>query len=76
MVAENVRVIAMAKGESGRIVIEVDEDLKRQLYSALAMESQTLKHWFIEAANAYLSGRTKLVTPRTKNMKPNSRKKP
>ena len=47
----------MAKGESGRIVIEVSPDLKRALYSALAIKSQTLKDWFIEAANHYLNGR-------------------
>ena len=36
----------MAKGESGRIVIEVDPHLKRQLYSALASDGSTLKAWF------------------------------
>lgn len=45
----------MAKGDSGRIVIEVDPDLKRRLYSALALESLTLKDWFIKNVSLYLS---------------------
>lgn len=43
----------MAKGESGRIVIEVDPSLKRELYSALALSGSTLKDWFIRSAEAY-----------------------
>lgn len=45
----------MAKGQSGRIVVEVDPALKRALYGALAMEDSTLKDWFIEQANKYLN---------------------
>jgi hypothetical protein len=44
----------MSKGDSGRIVIEVEPTLKRQLYSALAMESSTLKDWFIQCAEEYI----------------------
>ncbi len=40
----------MAIGESGRIVLEVDPELKRRLYSALALENKTLKKWFIALA--------------------------
>ena len=40
----------MARGESGRIVLEIDPELKRQLYSALARENKTLKDWFIALA--------------------------
>jgi hypothetical protein len=45
----------MAKGKSGRVVIEVDPDLKRRLYSELAREDLTLKDWFVDAASRYLS---------------------
>ena len=48
----------MARGTSGRIVIEVSPDLKRQLYIALAIENQTLKDWFVEAAGDYLGAKT------------------
>ena len=40
----------MAVGESGRIVLEIDPDLKRKLYSMLALENKTLKEWFIALA--------------------------
>jgi hypothetical protein len=40
----------MARGESGRIVIEVEPEVKRRLYSALALSGSTLKDWFIKAA--------------------------
>ena len=47
----------MAQGSSGRIVLEVDTQLKRQLYSALASEGSTLKAWFIGVARRYLDER-------------------
>ena len=40
----------MAIGESGRIVLEIDPELKRRLYSTLALENKTLKEWFIALA--------------------------
>lgn len=43
----------MARGESGRIVIEVEPEVKRRLYAALALSGSTLKHWFLENALAY-----------------------
>ena len=46
----------MAKGQSGRLVIEVDPSFKRRLYAALAAEGMTLKAWFTEEATKYLDG--------------------
>lgn len=43
----------MARGESGRIVIEVDPALKRELYAALALSGSTLKDWFVLKAESY-----------------------
>lgn len=40
----------MAIGESGRIVLEIDPELKRRLYSMLALENKTLKEWFVALA--------------------------
>tara|TARA_B100001059_G_C17812857_1_gene573334 strand:+ start:1294 stop:1482 length:189 start_codon:yes stop_codon:yes gene_type:complete len=45
----------MAKGDSGRIVLEVDPNLKKTLYSLLALEQKTLKDWFIEQAEQYIA---------------------
>lgn len=44
----------MSKGDSGRIVIEIEPTLKRQLYSALAMDGSTLKDWFIQCAERHV----------------------
>jgi hypothetical protein len=40
----------VARGESGRIVIEVDQHLKSQVYVALARRNITLKAWFVSEA--------------------------
>jgi hypothetical protein len=44
----------MARGSSGRIVLEVERELKHDLYSSLAHENRTLKDWFVSCARAYL----------------------
>lgn len=45
----------MARGPSGRVVLEVDPNLKRQLHAQVALEGKTLKDWFLEAADHYLT---------------------
>ena len=45
----------MPKGESGRVVIEIEPALKRRLYSALAIDNSTLKQWFVDAAQQYVA---------------------
>lgn len=49
----------MAKGHSGRIVIEVDPSLKRELYGALAVDDSTMKEWFLGHAGEYLKSKDK-----------------
>lgn len=44
----------MAVGKSGRIVLEVEPELKHRLYSTLALEKKTLKEWFILTANDHI----------------------
>lgn len=46
--------VTMARGESGRIVVEVEPDLKAELYVALAKEGLTLKAWFIREAETFV----------------------
>jgi hypothetical protein len=48
------RSIAMARGQSGRIVLEIDVSLKNDLYTRLAKDGITLKDWFVEKAHRYL----------------------
>jgi len=57
----------MSKSESGRIVIEVDPEMKRFLYSALALDQQTLKEWFVDNARQYISTRLNGVVVNTKD---------
>lgn len=40
----------MARGKSGRIVVEIAPDLKEQLYVVLAKRGMTMKGWFEEKA--------------------------
>lgn len=44
----------MSIGPSGRIVIEVEPEVKRELYSALTRDGFTLKDWFLVNAASYL----------------------
>ena len=41
-------------GKSGRIVLEVEPELKNRLYSVLALEQKTLKEWFVLVAKEYI----------------------
>lgn len=43
----------MPRGESGRIVVEIDPEMKRRLYAALALSGSTLKDWFIRNASSF-----------------------
>ena len=53
----------MARGPSGRLVIEVDPPLKRDLHSALAADGTTLKDWFLHRLAEYLSERQQPQLP-------------
>lgn len=51
----------MARGESGRIVIEVDPDIKKELYQRLEVENCNLKAWFLGQVEEYLSDDNQLL---------------
>jgi|CXWL01.1.fsa_nt_gi hypothetical protein len=48
----------MSIGASGRVVIEVDPELKKALHAALMRDGLTLKDWFIQSAESYLRNTT------------------
>ena len=50
----------MAKGNSGRIVIEIEPELKRELYSALGDERLNLKQWFLGNVEEFLRNKAQL----------------
>lgn len=51
----------MAIGASGRVVIEIEPELKQLLHFALQQEGMTLKEWFVENANEYVYRRRQLT---------------
>jgi len=53
----------MAKGSSGRIVIEIDPELKQELYHALGEEGINMKQWFLGNAGQYLEERAQPSFP-------------
>jgi len=53
----------MSIGSSGRIVIEVEPEVKRQLYSALTKDGMSLKEWFLRHADEYLAAGGQLPLP-------------
>jgi hypothetical protein len=44
----------VAKGESGRLVIEIDPSIKKELYDTLGDKGLNMKEWFLINAKAYL----------------------
>lgn len=59
----------MSIGTSGRIVIEVEPEVKRQLYSTLAREGMTLKDWFLREAQNYMKAATQMPLDLTSDVK-------
>lgn len=53
----------MARGPSGRLVIEIDPALKRDLHAALAQDGLTLKDWFLQRASGYIAERRQPSLP-------------
>jgi len=44
----------MAQGKSGRIVIQINPNLKNKLYVELAKQQLTMKDWFIGNAKHFI----------------------
>lgn len=51
----------MARGTSGRIVIEIDPETKNELYQQLKKDDSNLKAWFLEHVDNFLKGRHQLT---------------
>lgn len=62
----------MSIGTSGRIVIEVDPQLKRELHSAVLRHGLTLKSWFLSCATSYLEAEGQMTLPLQSNPEPNA----
>jgi len=45
----------MARGDSGRVVIELDPEIKANLHDALSQSGMTMKSWFLREAERFLA---------------------
>lgn len=45
----------MSRGPSGRIVVEIEPQLKRGLYAELSRNGMTLKDWLVAQAQRYIA---------------------
>ena len=50
----------MAKGPSGRIVVEIDPELKNELYEALKKEGLHMRDWFLANTKEFIKNRSQL----------------
>ena len=53
----------MSIGTSGRVVIEIEPELKKALHAALAADGLTLKQWFVAHAEEFLDEALQLPLP-------------
>ncbi len=53
----------MPVGTSGRIVIEIDPEMKQELYGALSEKGLNLKQWFLDNAQQFLNERQQPQLP-------------
>ena len=51
----------MARGTSGRIVIEIDPETKQELYEQLEKENSNMKAWFLAHVENFLKGKQQLT---------------
>ena len=48
----------MAVGESGRVVVEIDPEIKKALHQSLKEDGTNLKDWFLAQTADYLNSKT------------------
>jgi hypothetical protein len=65
----------MPRSESGRVVIELDPEFKKELYSALKDDDSNLKTWFVERAMDYVEDKRQPSLFGSKSMVNEHRKK-
>ena len=62
----------MARGNSGRLVIEIDPLMKQELYAALGQKGLNMKEWFLMNAKVYLRKNNLNSAPQIKASKEGS----
>ncbi|MEQ8711443.1 MAG: hypothetical protein RIC80_00405 [Cyclobacteriaceae bacterium] len=62
----------MAQGDSGKVVIEVDPEFKKDLYKVLRLKDLTMKDWFVQQAEEFMENADQLILfPKSKTEKVN-----
>jgi len=51
----------MARGQSGRIVLEIDPAIKRAVHARLAGQGMTMKQWFLGQVEELLNPKQQLL---------------
>jgi hypothetical protein len=54
---------SVARGPSGRFVIDLEPEIKENMHTALAQDHTTLKDWFRARVESYLAERTQPNLP-------------
>ncbi len=60
----------MAVGESGRVVVEIDPELKKLLHQSLKEDGTNLKDWFLKQTAGYLDSKKQQKTLFDKDGRP------
>lgn len=63
----------MPRSDSGRVVIDLDPEFKRELYSALKEDESNLKTWFLEKATDYVEDKRQPSLFATQSIASNAR---
>ena len=53
----------MARGTSGRLVVDIDPELKKQFHAALTLDGTTFKDWLLMHLEQYLKDRNQPSLP-------------
>lgn len=61
------------RGDSGRIVLEIEPDKKERLHNAVRRDGLTLKEWFVQQMDDYLSSSSTAESPGTYKARQKSR---
>lgn len=51
----------MARGTSGRVVIEINPEIKQELYEQLDKENSNLKAWFLAHVDDFLRSKQQMT---------------
>jgi hypothetical protein len=63
----------VARGKSGRVVVDVDPAMKARMYVVLAEQGLTMRDWFVQRAQAFVERPKESETTGSSDAGPNDR---